>query len=54
MSFPAVRSLNGMRTPTVTHITRDLEPVAHDTFIDDLRTAPGSERRAEPRKAPPR
>jgi hypothetical protein len=54
MSFPGVRSLNGMRTPIVTQITRHLEPVAHDTFIDDLRTAPGSERCAETRKDPPR
>ena len=26
-----------MSTPTVTPITRKLEPVAHDPFIDDLR-----------------
>jgi hypothetical protein len=26
-----------MSTPTVTPIIRRLEPVAHDTFIDDLR-----------------
>jgi hypothetical protein len=43
-----------MRTPTVIEITRTLEPVVHDTFIDDLRTAPGSERRGELRKVPPR
>jgi hypothetical protein len=30
-------------TPNVTEITRRLEPVAHDTFIDDLRAV------AEPR-----
>jgi hypothetical protein len=28
--------------PTVTEITRRPEAVAHDTFIDDLRTAPAS------------
>jgi hypothetical protein len=27
-----------MRMPIVTEITRRLEPVAHDPFIDDLRT----------------
>lgn len=54
MSLRGARSLNDMRTPIVTHIARQLEPVAHDTFIDDLRTAPGSERRAETRKQPPR
>ena len=25
-----------MHTPSVTEITRRLEPVGHDTFIDDL------------------
>jgi hypothetical protein len=54
MSSRAWRGLYDMRTPTVIHIARHLEPVAHDTFIDDLRTAPGSERRGEPRKDPPR
>jgi hypothetical protein len=54
MSSRAVHGLNDMRTPIVTHIARQLEPIAHDTFIDDLRTAPGSERRAETRKEPPR
>jgi hypothetical protein len=54
MSYARGRGLNGMSTPTVTQITRRLEPVVHDTFIDDLRTAPGSERRAETRKEPPR
>ena len=28
-----------MSTPTVTEIAAPREPVAHDTFIDDLRTA---------------
>jgi hypothetical protein len=28
----------GMSFPTVTEITRRPEAVAHDTFIDDLRT----------------
>jgi hypothetical protein len=54
MSSRAARGLNDMSTPTVIHINRRLEPVVHDTFIDDLRTAPGSERRGEPRKEPPR
>lgn len=26
-----------MSTPTVTEITRHMEPVVHDDFIDDLR-----------------
>jgi hypothetical protein len=54
MSSRSVRSLNDMRTPTVIHMARHLEPVVHDTFIDDLRAAPGSERRADTRKEPPR
>jgi hypothetical protein len=40
-----------MRTPIVTEITRRPEPVAHDTFIDDLRAAPASEHKADPRGA---
>jgi hypothetical protein len=36
-----------MRTPIVTEITRRPEPVAHDTFIDDLRTAPASDLKAD-------
>jgi hypothetical protein len=40
-----------MRTPIVTEITRRPEPVAHDTFIDDLRVAPASELKADLRGA---
>jgi hypothetical protein len=29
-----------MRLPIVTEIVQRLEPVAHDTFIDDLHTQP--------------
>jgi hypothetical protein len=39
-----------MSFPTVTEITRRPEAVAHDTFIDDLRTpapAPPTDRRRE-------
>jgi hypothetical protein len=43
-----------MRTPIVTEITRRPEPVAHDTFIDDLRAARGSGHAADARKEPPR
>jgi hypothetical protein len=31
-----------MSTPTVTPVTHRMEPVAHDTFIDDLRAANGA------------
>jgi hypothetical protein len=31
-----------MSTPSVTEITRRPEPVAHDTFIDDLCVARGA------------
>jgi hypothetical protein len=30
-----------MSTPTVTEITRRPEPVAHDTFVDDITRVPG-------------
>jgi hypothetical protein len=42
-----------MSTPTVTEITRR-EPLAHDTFIDDLRPVQGPDPRAGTRKEPPR
>jgi hypothetical protein len=35
-----------MTTPSVTEINRRLEPVAHDTFIDDLSAARRGEREA--------
>jgi hypothetical protein len=41
----------GMSIPTVTEITRRPEAVAHDTFIDDLRTA-GSSSADAPRPRP--
>jgi hypothetical protein len=34
-----------MSTPTVTEIAAPREPVAHDTFIDDLRTERATARR---------
>jgi len=37
-----------MNTPIVTEITRRLEPVAHDTFIDDLPAARDTDRPAAP------
>jgi hypothetical protein len=36
-----------MCTPTVTEITRRPEPVAHDTFIDDI-VAAAAERHSSP------
>jgi len=42
-----------MSTPIVTEITRRLEPVAHDTFIDDLETASPNGRPGEVRKEQP-
>ena len=39
-----------MLTPIVTEITRRPEPVAHDTFIDDLRGVRGSDPGAQPRR----
>jgi hypothetical protein len=42
MNLVATRGLSGMSTPTVTPIARRMEPVAHDTFIDDLRAANGA------------
>jgi hypothetical protein len=43
-----------MTTPIVTEITRRLEPVAHDPFIDGLRAARGTEQEAGARKERPR
>jgi hypothetical protein len=42
-----------MTRPTVTEITRR-EPLAHDTFIDDLRPVRGADPQVEARKEPPR
>ena len=38
MSLRMPPSHMGMSIPTVTEVTRRPEAVAHDTFIDDLRT----------------
>jgi len=41
-----------MSTPTVTEITRQPEPVAHDTFIDDILVAQRPEAHADATTAP--
>jgi hypothetical protein len=43
-----------MTTATIIPITRRLEPVAHDTFIDDLRSPAAAAPRGERRKVPER
>jgi hypothetical protein len=48
MSLPAPRRLTTMSIPTVTEIVRRPEPVAHDTFIDDLRRQLGPGTAASP------
>jgi hypothetical protein len=63
MSLAARRGLRGdfesnaqegtMTRPTVTEITRR-EPLAHDTFIDDLRPVRGADPQVETLKEPPR
>jgi len=36
MIFRVLGRLKSMSTPTVKEITRHMEPVVHDDFIDDL------------------
>ena len=40
--------MGAMCTPTVTEITRRPEPVAHDTFIDDIRVGQRPQDAAKP------
>jgi hypothetical protein len=42
MSRSPLGRLNGMSTPIVTETQIRSEPVARDTFIDDIRRAAGS------------